>query len=317
MWDNFLIALVLITQVTGLAVPKILEEHWHLVPNYTEQNYFYWQAQQLPEIQKKDVGPKKVGSDKGPEQLAVISGLVIDAGTGQILWEKNAEAERAMASLTKLMTGLVFLEHQPAGGLEHLHTVTAQENNIISPNLNIASGTQVRTFDLLRAMLVGSDNNAAVALAHATEIKEVDFIRLMNAKAQALGMQHTQYHDVTGLSAENRTTAKDLAILLNTVIQYPELREPMGMAEHLMELSESKRILKVRSTDPLLLDKEINIIAGKTGYTEEAGYCLAVAAENAEGRRIIALVLGAETEAGRAETIKELVQWTFENYQWL
>lgn len=319
MWNNVIISLAILTQLTGLSVPHILEEEIYLIPSYTEQNIFHWQAGQihnLPEIEDRYKAPLKLTDDLGLDDLEARAALIQDKATGQILWQKNAHTAMPMASLTKLMTALVYLENQPEAGFNHEHTLTAYENYLIGAKLHVDAGDKVKTFDLLRATLVGSTNNGAMALAHATEMEEEEFVAVMNKKAKALGMTKTYYEDPTGLETENTSTVADLAFLFDYVLDYPEIAVPLGMREHLMDTVEQQRHVRIKNTNPLLKDETVNVTAGKTGYLDEAGYCLIIQAEDDQGHEIIAVVLGESSEDARSEELKEMIDWTFNNYQW-
>jgi len=318
MWNNFVYSLALLAQLTGLTLPDIISAEWYLAPSYTEQNIYYQVAEKIeqPEIKNISPAPIKITDDPGPENLQAQAALVIDQETGKILWQKNSEAKLAIASLTKLMTALVWFKHQPLAGMEHLHTLAPVENNLIGARLQVDNGDKVRAFDLLRATLVGSMNNAASALVHSTEMPQAEFVAKMNREAQALGLQNTIYTDPTGLSAGNQSTAVDLVKLFQIILQYPDLAVPMGMSEHLMETMEQKKELRIKNTNILLKDPDLQILAGKTGYITEAGYCLMVLAKNDQGKQIIAVVLGEPSETSRISEMKELIQWTFNNYQW-
>ncbi len=317
MGNQFLIGLAILAQLTGLTLPQVLEEGLYTVPSYTGENYFYWAAQEhLPEVQERYLGPAKTTEDLGPDDLEAEAAMVMDKETGKILYQKNPDEKLSIASITKLMTVLVFLDHQPGDGLEHVHTLDPGENSLIGASLKVDNLEKVRTYDLLRSTLVGSTNNGAIALAHSTEMSNYEFIEAMNDKAKDLGMDDTTYAGPTGLRAGNVSTVRDLMKVFNRVLEYEELAEPMGMSEHYLATVEGEREVKVTSTNDLLKDKEVKVTAGKTGFTYEAGYCLIAQAENDSGKEIYAVVLGEDSDYMRQVEMKELINWTFNNYKW-
>lgn len=183
--------------------------------------------------------------------------------------------------------------------------------------LNLPEGEKLKAFDLLRSSIVGSDNDTALALAHTTGFSDQVYVGLMNEKARALSMKKSTFVDQTGLSAQNVSTPHDIARLAREAFSVPEIQQPAKMSEHRQETVDSHRLTRVFTTNKLLYDSELQLIGGKTGYTEEAGYCLVVQARvpNTD-REVIVVVLGAPTEQGRFDEAKKVLLWTFSHYAW-
>jgi D-alanyl-D-alanine carboxypeptidase (penicillin-binding protein 5/6) len=183
--------------------------------------------------------------------------------------------------------------------------------------LNLPEGEKLTTFDLLRSSIIGSDNDTAMALAHSTGYSNQVFVGLMNEKARMLSMKHSSFADQTGLSAKDVSTPHDIALLAAEAFSKPEIQEPAHMAEHKQETVDTHHFSRVVTTDQLLYDRDLTITGGKTGYTEEAGYCFVVQAQvPGSDRQIIAVVLGTQTEQARFDEAKKLLQWSFAHYNW-
>lgn len=316
MLNPFLVSIVIIANILGISVPEALKDERYLVPTIisspTEnQASLEWQVKnkrftQIPVPIKKD-------NDLGPD-LNARAGLIMDTQTEQILWQKNPDDALPLASLTKLMTALIFLEHQPPAGLEHVHTF-APEEDAGGKELNLPHGAKLRTFDLLRSSIVGSDNDTTLALAHATEMSENIFVDLMNKKAHSLGLKQAKFIEPTGLNKQNIATPLEIALLAKTAFNHTEIQEPATMADHRQKRLDNQEESRVTTTNKLLFDKDLKITGGKTGYTLEAGYnVVEQAMEPNSGREIIVVVLGASSDEERFTEAKKLILWTFEHY---
>jgi len=337
MLNYFLVSLGIISSVLGVSLPQALEVDSYVVPTVltevavNEQNPaavpsvaepsdsrspgFSWQV--VKNIRTTAVPPKKMDDDTGPDELAARGAVIMDLSTKQILWQKNPDAQMPLASITKLATALVWLDHQPEGGLQAVYTLAPEDNTPGGKELNLPDGEQLTTFNLLRSSIVGSDNDTAMALAHSTGYSDQVFVGLMNEKARMLGMKRTEFADQTGLSAQNISTPHDVAMLAAEAFRQPDIQEPAMMTEHRQETVGTGHISRVATTDRLLFDRDVVVTGGKTGYTEEAGYCFVVQARVPDSEReIIAVILGAPTEQGRFDEAKKLLLWSFAHYSW-
>jgi len=314
MLNNFFITIAIIAQVSGLTVPQILlEDDFYVAPNFTEQNELKLEVEPVNKIPTKSV-PEKITDENGPDNLATISAIAVDKNTEKILWEKNADTVNSIASITKLMTALVFLDHNP--GWDHKHKITASENYLIGARLNAGNDEEFSTFNLFRTALVGSRNNAAMALSHSTEMSDDNFKKLMNNKAEMLSMKDTTFVEPTGLEAGNKSSVKDLVKLAKAAFARDTITEPMTKATHEMKREASDEVITIKNTNKLIKEGYSKIVAGKTGYTEEAGFCFLSLAENEWGDEIIVAVLGVPDDNQRFYETKEIIDWVFNNYKW-
>ncbi|MFA6028009.1 MAG: serine hydrolase [Patescibacteria group bacterium] len=315
--NNFLLSLFILAELTGFSVPQIIEDDLYLVPTYSADNEYSFGMgkikSDLPTI-KEATPPRPKGLNAGPEDIQAKAAVVMDAKTKEVLWQKNQTASLPIASMTKLMTVLVFAENNP--GWDAKHKMTSGENSLIGAKLQIDSDQELNMLDLLRVTLIGSANNTAMALSHSIGMNDEQFKKAMNKKAEQLGLQNSHFVEPTGLDENNKSSPQDMAIILGEVISHKELKEAMAMKEHKMLIPPDNHEHTVKSTVKIMLDEEVNVIGGKTGFTYEAGYCLASIAKNAQGNEIITVVMGLPDEVSRDAESKELIQWAFDNYEW-
>jgi D-alanyl-D-alanine carboxypeptidase len=217
--------------------------------------------------------------------------VLVDLATGKVLYEKNAEDDRAPASLVKLMTLYLAHEDLGAGKVSMAEPVTITGNAMRTPKfrMGLASGQVVPFEILLAGVAIASANDAATAVAERLEGSEELFVRRMNATAQQIGLAHTVFANPHGLpDPSQRTTAKDMAVLAETLLRdFPASRDLLGETQFKWQ----GRLFQRRI--PLFRDPG-GVTALKTGFTLEAGYNLAVSAARA-GSRLLCVVLGAET----------------------
>ena len=242
--------------------------------------------------------------------VAAAAWLLTDVTSGQTLDAGNADARRDPASLTKLMTAyLVF------GALRTKTIVPSQMVNV-SERAWRAEGSRmfieprraVSVDELLRGMIVQSGNDASIALAELVGGTEEEFVARMNKEAARLGMTNSRFANVTGLSApQHYSTAADLARLAAAVIRdYPEYYPLYAQKEFRYNNITQPNRNRLLWTDP-------NVDGVKTGHTEAAGWCLIASAQRGE-RRVLAVVLGAASDAARAAEAQKLMNWGFQAF---
>jgi len=245
-------------------------------------------------------------------QITAKVGLVFEISRQRILWQKDGLHEsRPIASLTKLMTSLVIMENAK---LDDLFKVS--KNAVATPGElgGLVVGEELTVKNLLYALLVESSNDAAAALSENIGAKtSKDFVELMNQKAKALGLADTNFSDPSGLDPQNRSSAWDLNRLMQEVLKYPVLQEIMRTKEIDFASADGKFNRHLTSTDKLLGILP-EIIAGKTGYTEEAGNCMILAfrAPNQEGT-VVSVIMDSQDRMAESEA---LVKWTKGAFLW-
>ena len=260
--------------------------------------------------------PVKVENSRLSVETTSRSALIVDWQTGVPLFEKNADAPQAIASITKLVTALTVMATNPDWDSVVDITAADMRDGGIS---YLMPGDRLPLKDVFNVMLVASSNEAAAALARSTGMSESEFASKMNDQAARLGMTNAHFVEPTGLDARDMASARDVAFLLRTALDQERIREATGLPEFTFH-SLTGRTRTVRSTDDLLgsfLDKPpYSFLGGKTGFVNEAGYCFAAAAENQSGHRIIAVALGAPSKDDRFQDVKAMIYWAFDVYRW-
>ena len=233
-------------------------------------------------------------------QASSALSLKISAGNGEILFEKEKEKRLPVASLVKLMTALVVLEHYD---LTWNIQISSQAMLQEGQQGDLKQGQVFSVKDLLRITLMESSNKSAFALAESMGIDA--FVRRMNERALTLGMADTNFKDVTGLNDESYSTTRDLAMLSRYLLEhYPLFKEIIKTKEVNLYLPDSTLHHKLTNTNQLL--GQMDIVGGKTGFTKIAGECFMVVQENAGASEYsIHIILGSEN---RIENMKKLIE---------
>ena len=252
--------------------------------------------------------------DAPPMNLTAPSAILLEAETGAVIFEKNADEERPVASVTKLMTLLLILEKLESG------QITLEDKVTVSEYAAGQSGSQAfldahavyPLKDLLKATIISSGNDSAVALAEYVAGTEEAFVSQMNEKAEEMELLNTHYVNCTGLPTENQhTTARDVGMISREICRYPDyfsysstwldsLTHPSG---RVTDLTNTNRLVRFyQDCDGL-----------KTGSTNEAKYCLSATAER-KGMRLIAVVLGVPNSQTRFDEARAMMEYGFANY---
>jgi serine-type D-Ala-D-Ala endopeptidase (penicillin-binding protein 7) len=216
--------------------------------------------------------PAKSGNSPGVKSAAA---LVVDANSGEVIYELKARDVTPIASITKLMTALVVLDGQQP--LDEVITITNDDRwHGKGAFSRLPVGAKLTRGDLLKLALMASENRAARVLGRNYPGGMTAFVRTMNAKAKALGMTQTRFDDPSGLSSNNVSNARDLAKLLNAVSRDTRIREFSTLASHEVRIGRS--VLGYRNTNLLIGKPDWDILVQKTGFTNDAGECLVMQA---------------------------------------
>ena len=249
-------------------------------------------------------------------KIAARAYLLIDANSGRIIVEHNADELLAPASLTKMMTSYVLSDEIAKGNVSSDDQVLISENawsqNPLfsgSSLMWIEVGKRIALSDLHRGIVISSGNDASVAVAEHIAGSEYIFTDIMNQHAVLLGMENTHYTNSHGLpNQDHYTTARDLAKLAQAVINvFPEDYQMYSEREFTFNNIRQYN----RNT---LMAEDVTVDGLKTGYTSEAGYCL-VASSKRQGMRLITIVLGASSEGSRKRETKKLLSYGFRFYE--
>lgn len=220
--------------------------------------------------------------------ITADAAILLDTGTGQILFEKNSNQKKPPASTTKIMTAILALE---GGDLQDTVTVSSHAASVGEASLELKAGEMLIMQDLLYGALLESGNDACVALAEHIGGTEANFVLLMNQKARLIGADSTNFKNTNGLPAvEHYSTAKDLATMTNYALRNWVFRQIVGTGNIIIE---SNKITRYLSNTNRLLWSYYGADGVKTGTTEEAGCCL-VASAARDGRKLISVVLNSD-----------------------
>lgn len=255
--------------------------------------------------------PENAGNKPALETTA-DSAVLMENSTGRVLFAKEADKELPMASVTKIMTLLLAVEAVEQGKVKLTDRVVTSENawEMGGSQIYLEPGEEMSLEEMLIAVAVGSANDASVAVAEHVLGSEEAFVQAMNDRAKQLGLHHTHFVNPTGLPAKGHyTSARDMAVIMRECLKNPLFRRISSIYEYDLRGGE----FKLWNTNKLLKWFS-GADAGKTGWTNEAKYCLASSAER-DGLRLIAVVLGTpEPRSHFRESIK-LFKYGFARYQ--
>ncbi len=243
--------------------------------------------------------------DEGPLRVNANAAIVVDQNSREVLFSKNDRTVLPIASLTKLMTGLLVADAKLP--LDEEITITEEDvDTYKGTGSRLAIGMSLTRGELLHIALMSSENRAASALGRTYPGGLAHFVRLMNQKATELGMRDTRYVEPTGLSVQNRSSAHDLALLVAAAYQRPLLRELSTSTGYTIE--SGHRVLQYRNSNRLIDDPKWEIGLQKTGYIAEAGRCMVMSARLA-GRQVIMVFLDAADKAARIGDAQRVRRW--------
>lgn len=248
------------------------------------------------------LGLRKVDDPLNLNSSAV---LVIDQSTHEILLGKNDTAVLPIASLTKLMTGLLISEARLP--MDEVITIeSADVDRLKNSGSRLAVGSRLSRAEAMHLALMSSENRAAHALGRTYPGGVDAFVRRMNERAAELGMSDTRFVDPTGLSSDNRSSARDLAALATVAYERPMLRDLSTSPSY--QVASGRGVLQYRNSNRLIHDESWNIGLQKTGYIREAGRCLVMQVSVA-GRQLIMVLLDAAGPAARIGDAERLRRW--------
>ena len=263
------------------------------------------------------------------------SSILIEAQTGKILYEKNSNEKFAPASMTKMMSLLLIMENIDNGNLKMDEVIKVSKNasSMGGSQIFLKENEEMTVEDLLKGITIGSANDATVALAERIAGTEDAFVKLMNDKVKELNLKNTNFKNCTGLDEINHySSAYDMSIIAKELVKHKTILEFSSIYEtYLRKGTENKTILEFSSIYETYLRKGTenefwlvntnklvrfyNGVDGlKTGYTDEAGYCL-TATINKDNMRVIAVVMGEPTSNVRNDEVSNLIDYGYNLYQ--
>ncbi len=258
---------------------------------------------------KKDQQPCDV-------KLTAVTAILMDDKTDTVLFEKNADTVRPLASISKLMSALVLLDLNP----DWKKVVEITPDIYDSNSHFINTGEKFTMGDLWNIALVGSSNSAINALVNGSGIKMEDFVNKMNEKAHDLRLRSLRFVEPTGIDERDVGSARDTARLLKYALASDKIYNTLQTPEYYAQPLDKKQ-RRIWTTDWLLTKWVPNkfgdlTIAGKTGFIDGSKYNFAVRIENGGKRAIRTVVFGADTVEARFSEARDLATWAFEHYSW-
>ena len=243
------------------------------------------------------------------------SGLLIEESTGEILYQKNKDDRVAVASMTKMVAQIIILENIEKGTLSWDEIIKVSKNaaDMGGSQIWLQYGEEMSVRDLMKGISMASANDATVALAERIAGTEEAFVKQMNDKVKELGLKNTNFVNPTGLDEDNHySSAYDMAMIARELLRHKEILEFSSVYEDYIRVDTPNKFWVVNT------NKLIRFYDGadglKTGFTDDAGYCMAVTAKR-DGMRLIAVVLGEETGSVRNEETSVLLDYGFNLYK--
>ena len=242
------------------------------------------------------------------------SGILIEANSGKIIFEKEINKEVSVASMTKMVAQIIILEEIKAKHIkwDDIATVSKNASDMGGSQIYLEQGEKITLEDLMKGISVASGNDATVAMAEYISGSEEKFVKRMNKKVKELGLVHTHFTNCTGLDEKNHySSAYDMAMIARElVVNYPEILKFSSIYEDYLRENTNKKFWLV-NTNKLIAGYE-GTDGLKTGHTDDAGYCLAATTKR-NNVRLIAIVLGEKESKIRNKETMELLDYGFNN----
>ncbi|MCX6792711.1 MAG: serine hydrolase [Candidatus Falkowbacteria bacterium] len=251
--------------------------------------------------------------EKTDDTVSAVSALAFNSADKKILWSKEPNKVVSMASLTKLIAVKVFLDTKPDLKKVVAYSVKDEQlNNLYVPasqsaRLKLKDGDKVTIKDLVASSLIGSTNNTVESLVRVSGVKRETFIARMNAKLKAWGATKTSVVEPTGLSQKNVTTARDYAIIAREAFSDATISSLTVKQSYTVTTFNSKIKHSFKNTNLLAREADSDLLGSKTGYLDEAGYCLATKWPSDKNKNIIVVVFGAPTRQASVDDTKTLL----------
>lgn len=242
------------------------------------------------------------------------SAIMIEASTGEILFQKNKDEKLAPASMTKMMSMLLIMEEIENGNLKWNEMITTSEkaSSMGGSQIFLKVGEKMTVEDLLKGVAIASGNDAVVALAERVSGSEEQFVKRMNTRAKDLGLENTNFINATGLTADNHySSAYDMSLIAKELVKHEKILEFTSTYEDYLR-KDTKSPFWLVNTNRLVRFKE-GVDGLKTGFTDEAGYCL-TATMKKDNMRLITVVMKEENTSKRSADTTKMLDYGFNIY---
>lgn len=243
------------------------------------------------------------------------SAILLEASTGNIIFEKNANEKQAPASMTKMMTMLLIVESVESKVISWDDIVTASNNasKMGGSQILLETNEKMSVRDLFKGIALASGNDAAVAMAEKIAGNEAVFVNMMNERAKELGLKNTNFKNVHGLDETNHySTAHDMAMIAKELVKHPVVLENTKIYEDYLRKGTNRELWLVNTNKLVRFYDGVDGL--KTGYTDTAGYCLTATAKK-NNMRVIAVVMGEPDTNTRSADVSEMLDYAFAQYE--
>ena len=243
------------------------------------------------------------------------SAILVEASTGKILFEKNADEKLHPASMTKMMSMLLIIEAIENGIIKWDQVVQVSENasSMGGSQILLETGEKMSVRDLFKGVAIASGNDAVVALAETVAGNVSNFVSMMNKRAKELGLTNTNFKNPHGLDDANHySSSRDMMLIAMELVKHKEVLEYTKIYEDYLRENTDRKIWLVNTNRLVRFYDGVDGL--KTGYTEDAGYCMTATAEK-DGMRVIAVVMGEETSKIRNQEVSEMLDYAFAQYK--
>lgn len=243
------------------------------------------------------------------------SAIMLEASTGKIIFEKNANEKLPMASMTKMMTLLIIMENIENGNIKWSDSVITSEHaaSMGGSQIFLEVGEEMTVEELVKGICIASGNDAAVAMAEKIGGTEEEFVKLMNKKAKELQLKNTNFTNACGLDSDNHySSARDMAIIGKELVKYDKILEYTGTYEDYLRKNTDKSFWLVNTNKLVRYYKGVDGL--KTGYTEKAGFCITTTAKK-DNMRLITVVMGEPSTKIRNAETTSMLDYGFNTYK--
>ncbi len=263
---------------------------------------------------KDDSVLEEQDNDKGLAKEAK-SAVMLEASTGKIIFEKNSNEKLPMASMTKMMTLLIIMENIVNGNLRWDEKVVTSEHaaSMGGSQIFLEVGEEMSVEDLVKGICIGSGNDAAVSMAEKIAGTEDEFVKMMNKKAQVLGLKNTNFVNACGLDDNNHySSANDMAVIARELVKYDKILEYTGTYEDYLRKNTDSSFWLVNTNKLVRYYRGVDGI--KTGFTKAAGYCITTTAKK-NNMRLITVVMGEPSSSVRNTETIQMLDYGFNTYK--
>ena len=272
------------------------------------------------QVQEKDTEQGETTEDTNSNDTLNLAknakgAIMIEASTGKIIYEKNADEQMPMASMTKMMTLLLIMEEIERGNLKWDEMVTASDYaaSMGGSQIFLEPGEQMSVEDLVKGICIGSGNDAAVAMAERIGGTEENFVKMMNDRAKKLGLKNTNFENACGLDSSNHySSAHDMAFIAKELVHHEKILEYTGTYEDYLRKNTDNSFWLVNTNKLVRYYQGVDGL--KTGYTSTAGYCITTTAKRND-LRLITVVMGEPSSSIRNSETTSMLDYGFNTYQ--